>query len=76
MLCVVGIGNSGHLAFNDPPADFDTEDVIRVVFLDEVTRDQVKRAGIFDNIEDVPRYGLSLTMHALLKPRSGACAGA
>lgn len=68
VLCVVGIGNSGHLAFNDPPADFDTEDVIRVVFLDEVTRDQVKRAGIFDNIEDVPRYGLSLTMHALLKP--------
>lgn len=68
VLCVVGIGNSGHLAFNDPPADFDTKDIIRVVFLDEVTRDQVKRAGIFANIEDVPHYGLSLTMHALLKP--------
>ena len=69
VLCVMGIGNSGHLAFNDPPADFDTKDIIRVVFLDETTRDQVKRAGIFQNIEDVPRYGLSLTMHALLKPR-------
>ncbi|OAM79257.1 6-phosphogluconolactonase [Devosia elaeis] len=69
VLCVMGIGNSGHLAFNDPPADFDTTDIIRVVFLDETTRDQVKRAGIFQNIEDVPRYGLSLTMHALLKPR-------
>lgn len=68
VLCVVGIGNSGHLAFNDPPADFDTKDIIRVVFLDEVTRDQVKRAGIFKNLEDVPHYGLSLTMHALLKP--------
>jgi glucosamine-6-phosphate deaminase len=68
VLCVVGIGNSGHLAFNDPPADFDTRDVIRVVFLDEVTRDQVKRAGIFKTIEEVPHYGLSLTMHALLKP--------
>ncbi len=33
------------------------------------TRDQVKRARIFKNIEDVPRYGLSLTMHALLKPK-------
>ncbi len=68
VLCVVGIGNSGHLAFNDPPADFDTRDIIRVVFLDETTRNQVKRAGIFKNLEDVPHYGLSLTMHALLKP--------
>jgi glucosamine-6-phosphate deaminase len=68
VLCVVGIGNSGHLAFNDPPADFDTKDIIRVVFLDETTRDQVKRAGIFKTLEDVPHYGLSLTMHALLKP--------
>jgi glucosamine-6-phosphate deaminase len=68
VLCVVGIGNSGHLAFNDPPADFDTRDVIRVVALDETTRNQVKRAGIFKTLEEVPYYGLSLTMHALLKP--------
>jgi glucosamine-6-phosphate deaminase len=68
VLCVVGIGNSGHLAFNDPPADFDTRDVIRVVALDETTRDQVKRAGIFKTLDEVPHYGLSLTMHALLKP--------
>ena len=39
-----------------------------MVFLDEVTRDQVKRAGIFKSLEEVPHYGLSLTMHALLKP--------
>lgn len=68
VLCVVGIGESGHLAFNDPPADFETRDVIRVVALDETTRNQVKKAGIFKTIEEVPRYGLSLTMHALLKP--------
>lgn len=68
VLCVVGIGNSGHLAFNDPPADFDTRDVIRVVAMDETTRDQVKRAGIFKTLDQVPHYGLSLTMHALLKP--------
>ncbi|WP_412065767.1 6-phosphogluconolactonase [Rhizobium sp. SYY.PMSO] len=68
VLCVVGIGNSGHLAFNDPPADFDTTDIIKVVFLDETTRNQVKNNGIFQNVNDVPRYGLSLTMHALLKP--------
>jgi glucosamine-6-phosphate deaminase len=69
VLCVVGIGNSGHLAFNDPPADFDTRDIIRVVFLDETTRRQVHRHKIFANYDDVPRYGLSLTMHALLKPK-------
>jgi glucosamine-6-phosphate deaminase len=67
-LCVVGIGNSGHLAFNDPPADFETKDIMRVVFLDETTREQVFRNGIFKTREEVPKYGLSLTMHALLKP--------
>jgi glucosamine-6-phosphate deaminase len=41
---------------------------MRVVFLDETTRDQVFRNGIFKKREDVPKYGLSLTMHALLKP--------
>ncbi len=69
VLCVVGIGDSGHLAFNDPPADFETTDVIRVVFLDETTRNQVRKAGIFGSVDQVPRYGLSLTMHALLRPR-------
>jgi glucosamine-6-phosphate deaminase len=68
VLCVVGIGNSSHLAFNDPPADFDTRDIIRVVFLDETTRAQVARHNIFKTLDEVPRYGLSLTMHALLKP--------
>ncbi|WP_413737421.1 6-phosphogluconolactonase [Sodalis sp. RH21] len=68
VLCVVGIGSSGHLAFNDPPADFTTRDIIRVVALDETTRDQVKRAGIFQTLDEVPHYGLSLTMHALLRP--------
>ena len=68
VLCVVGIGESGHLAFNDPPADFDTKDIIRVVMLDEVTRGQVLKAGIFKTLDEIPHYGLSLTMHALLKP--------
>lgn len=68
VLCVVGIGESGHLAFNDPPADFDTRDVIRVVALDETTRHQVLKAGIFKTLDAVPHYGLSLTMYALLEP--------
>lgn len=68
VLCVMGIGNSGHLAFNDPPADFDTKDIIRVVILDEATRKQIDSRGYFKTFDDVPHYGLSLTMHALLKP--------
>ena len=44
-VCVVGIGDTGHLAFNDPPADFDTRDLVRVVALSEVTRNQIHQAG-------------------------------
>ncbi len=68
VVCVVGIGESGHLAFNDPPADFETREIIRVVALDETTRGQVAKAGIFKTRDEVPHYGLSLTMYALLKP--------
>ncbi len=70
VLCVVGIGESGHLAFNDPPADFDTKDLIRVVAINEVTRNQVIKAGIFSDLNKVPYYGLSLTMYALLRPKT------
>ena len=67
VLTVVGIGESGHLAFNDPPADFSTTDVIKAVILDETTRGQIRSRGFFANPKDVPHYGLSLTMHALLR---------
>ncbi|MFB9950574.1 6-phosphogluconolactonase [Rhizobium puerariae] len=66
-LTVVGIGESAHLAFNDPPADFTTTEVIKAVMLDEKTRGQIKRRGFFENPDDIPYYALSLTMHALLK---------
>jgi glucosamine-6-phosphate deaminase len=69
VLCVVGIGESGHLAFNDPPADFSTTDIIKAVIIDETTRNQIRKRGFFANPADVPHYGLSLTMHALLKPK-------
>ncbi len=68
VLCVVGIGESGHLAFNDPPADFETKGIIKAVAIDETTRGQIVKAGIFAKKEDTPQYALSLTMHAMLKP--------
>lgn len=67
-ICVMGIGENGHLAFNDPPADFDTQDLARMVKLDEACRVQQVGEGHFDSLEDAPDVALSLTIHALLRP--------
>ncbi|MCL2784451.1 MAG: 6-phosphogluconolactonase [Propionibacteriaceae bacterium] len=69
-VCVVGIGETGHLAFIDPPADFTTNSIMVAVALAEGTRHQIAKAGIFDSIEEVPRYGLSLTIPALIAPKT------
>ena len=53
-LCVLGIGENGHLAFNDPPADFETDEVVHLVTLDERCRQQQVNEGFFPNIEAVP----------------------
>jgi glucosamine-6-phosphate deaminase len=66
--CVLGIGENGHLAFNDPPADFETQAVIHVVELDERCRGQQVGEGHFATLADVPRQALSLTVPALLEP--------
>ena len=62
-----GIGENGHLAFNDPPVDFDTSDLVRVVELDEVCRRQQVHDGAFPHIMDVPRTALTLTVPALMQ---------
>jgi len=66
--CVLGIGENGHLAFNDPPADFQTQAVIHVVELDEKCRGQQVGEGHFATVADVPARALSLTVPALLDP--------
>ena len=65
-VCVLGIGENGHLAFNDPPADFDTQEVIHVVNLDERCRLQQVNEGHFRALEDVPRRAITLTVPSLL----------
>lgn len=67
-ICVMGIGENGHLAFNDPPADFETQDLIRVVELDEVCRNQQVGEGHFATLDETPKRALSLTVYALLRP--------
>lgn len=69
-ICVMGIGENGHLAFNDPPADFDTREMIHVVQLDEACRRQQVGEGHFASVEETPERALSLTVRALLRPRT------
>lgn len=67
--CVLGIGENGHIAFNDPPADFYTEKVIDIISLAVRSRQQQVDEGHFKSIDQVPQQALSLTVPALLKPR-------
>ena len=69
----VGIGENGHLAFNDPPADFDTRDPYLVVELDEACRRQQLGEGWFDSLEAVPKRALSMSVRQILESRTIVC---
>src|SRR6267143_4497854 len=64
-----GIGENGHLAFNDPPADFETEEPYLVVELDEACRRQQVGEGWFANISEVPRRAISMSVRQVLKAK-------
>ena len=63
---VIGIGENAHIAFNDPPADFDTTDAFAVVNLDEGCRRQQVGEGWFPSIDDVPKQAISATVYEIL----------
>jgi glucosamine-6-phosphate deaminase len=65
----VGIGENGHLAFNDPPADFETEEPFLVVNLDEACRRQQVGEGWYKDISDVPKQAISMSVRQILKAR-------
>ena len=65
----VGIGENGHLAFNDPPADFETEDPYLVVDLDQPCRQQQVNEGWFVSLAEVPQQALSMSIRQILKSR-------
>lgn len=69
----VGVGENGHLAFNDPPADFDTEEAYIVVNLDEACRNQQFGEGWFSTLADVPRQAISMTIHQIMKADHVLC---
>ncbi|HET9406276.1 MAG TPA: glucosamine-6-phosphate deaminase [Candidatus Sulfotelmatobacter sp.] len=69
----VGIGENGHLAFNDPPADFQTEESYLVVELDEACRRQQFGEGWFPNLAEVPRRAISMSVRQILKSKEIIC---
>lgn len=69
----VGIGENGHLAFNDPPADFETEEPYLVVALDEACRRQQLGEGWFPSLEDVPSRAISMSIRQILKSEEILC---
>lgn len=65
-VCLCGIGENGHLAFNDPPvADFHDPLKVKIVPLDQVCRNQQVHDGCFETLEEVPSYALTVTIPAL-----------
>jgi glucosamine-6-phosphate deaminase len=69
----VGIGENGHLAFNDPPADFETDRPYLVVRLDEACRRQQVGEGWFRSIDEVPAEAISMSVRQILKSRTILC---
>src|SRR5665647_250977 len=72
-VALVGIGENGHLAFNDPPADFETEQPYIIVELDESCRKQQVGEGWFKSFEEVPRQAISMSIKQILKSEHIIC---
>lgn len=69
-----GIGENGHIAFNDPPvADFNDKEIIKPVMLDDACRQQQVNDGCFKTIDDVPLYALTLTIPVLCSAQNIFC---
>lgn len=70
----MGIGENGHIAFNDPPvADFNDPKLVKVVELELVCRNQQVNDGCFETLDQVPTHALSLTVPSLVKPAYVFC---
>lgn len=72
-VCLCGIGENGHLAFNDPPANFNTTAPYIVVELDEACRKQQWGEGWFATLEDVPKQAISMSVHQIMQSAQIIC---
>lgn len=72
-VALIGIGENGHIAFNDPPADFETEEPFIIVDLDEKCRQQQFSEGWFKSIHEVPRRAITMSVHQIMKSAKIIC---
>lgn len=72
-IAFAGVGENGHLAFNDPPADFETHDAYVVVNLDQACRRQQLGEGWFPTLADVPRQAISMTIYQIMSAKQIVC---
>jgi len=72
-VCFAGIGENGHLAFNDPPADFKTAAPYLVVNLDEACRKQQMGEGWFKTLRQVPQQAISMSIRQIMKSKAIIC---
>jgi len=72
-VALVGIGENGHLAFNDPPADFETEEPYLVVDLDQACRAQQLNEGWFPDLNAVPAQAISMSIRQIMKAKTILC---
>ena len=73
-LCCLGVGENGHIAFNDPPvADLNDPEVVKIVQLDDACRQQQHGEGHFPTFDSVPQYALTLTVPALCQAKKMVC---
>lgn len=69
----IGIGENGHLAFNDPPADFETKDPYIVVTLDQKCKEQQVNEGWFASLNEVPNEAISMSINQIMKSKAIIC---
>ena len=72
-VALVGIGENGHLAFNDPPADFETDSAYLVVTLDKQCKQQQVNEGWFDSVGEVPDHAISMSVKQIMRSKNILC---
>ena len=66
----MGIGENAHIAFNDPPAEFETDKAYIIVNLDQTCKQQQVNEGWFGSLDEVPAQAISMTVPQILKSRT------
>jgi glucosamine-6-phosphate deaminase len=68
-VALIGIGENAHIAFNDPPANFETREAYMVVKLDDTCREQQFKEGWFPSKEEVPTVAITMTVHQIMQSK-------